>query len=86
MLAKNYSELLCNLTITTACAAIPSSRPVKPSFSVVVALILMRVLSSFNSSVICKIIASRCGVILGFSQIMVASIFTISPPLVLSNS
>ncbi len=60
-------------TVAIACAAMPSLRPVKPSFSVVVAFTLMRCGSMPMISASLAIIASRCGPTFGRSQMMVMS-------------
>src|SRR5690606_6484783 len=57
----------------TACAAMPSPRPVKPSFSLVVALTLTASTSTPVSLAISARIASACGPTLGRSQTTVMS-------------
>ena len=49
----------------TASAAMPSPRPVKPSFSVVVALTLTRSMATPRSSAMCAVMRTMCGAILG---------------------
>ena len=58
----------------------PSARPVKPSFSLVVALTATRPASTPAISAIRARIASRCGPIFGASQMSVASRWTMAPP------
>src|SRR5262249_9630768 len=60
-------------TVATAWAAIPSPRPVKPSPSVVVALMLTRSGSSVAKAATRAIMAERCGPMRGRSQISVTS-------------
>src|SRR5713101_76115 len=48
-------------TVATACAAIPSPRPVKPSLSVVVALTLTRDAAMSRIEATRSTIAARCG-------------------------
>ncbi|PAV67340.1 hypothetical protein WR25_01718 [Diploscapter pachys] len=69
------------LTVATACAAMPSPRPVKPSRSVVVALMLTRSSDSPSSAPMRVRMASRCGPIFGASQISVRSTKSMRPPL-----
>ncbi len=65
--------------VATACAAIPSPRPVKPSFSVVVALTLTRSGAMPRIAAIRSIIATRCGPIFGRSQMIVTSTAATAP-------
>src|SRR3954469_1312739 len=65
---------------TTACAAIPSLRPVKPNRSVVVALTDIRPASTPNRSASRRIMAAAWGVIFGCSQISVTSALISRPP------
>src|SRR6516162_5507410 len=46
-------------TVETACAAMPSPRPVKPSLSVVVALTLTRVVATSRIAATLSVIAAR---------------------------
>src|SRR5690606_28572846 len=57
----------------TACAAMPSPRPVEPSFSVVVALTLIAPSSTPSAAAMAARMAPTCGPIRGCSQTMVMS-------------
>ena len=72
MIYKNDYFLAIN---TVAYAEIPSSRPVKPNFSVVVALMDMSALSTDRHSAITACIFGICGFILGLSAQIVMSAF-----------
>ena len=72
--------------VATACAAIPSPRPVKPSCSVVVALTLTRSAGRPSSPATRATIAARCGPILGCSQIRVTSTCSMRPPAAATRS
>ena len=61
-------------SVQTASAAMPSPRPVKPSFSVVVAFTLTWSISTPQSAAILAHICAVCGDSFGASQITVASI------------
>src|SRR5690606_19211531 len=61
------------ITLAVAIAAIPSSRPMKPRRSFVVALIEMRPAEMFSMEAIASTMASRCGPMRGASQISVMS-------------
>ena len=65
--------------VATACAAMPSSLPVKPSFSVVVALTEMRDASTARIAARRAAIAAACGAIFGRSQIRVTSALASNP-------
>src|SRR5205809_4929862 len=62
-------------TVATAIAAIPSPRPIAPSPSFVVALMLTRAASSLSADAIFSRMAGICGAIFGASAINVASTF-----------
>ena len=59
---------------TVAYAAIPSCRPVKPNFSVVVALMEISSTSTGRTSAITRFISGICGFSFGRSAATVASI------------
>ena len=64
-------------TVATAIAAIPSPRPIAPSPSFVVALMLTRAVSRWSAAAIFSRMAGMCGAIFGASAINVASTFTV---------
>src|SRR5690606_9852670 len=67
-------------TVATAWAAMPSRRPAKPSFSVVVALTLTRSAGRSRTSAMRATMAAFNGRRRGASQITVTSTLTIIPP------
>src|SRR6185312_5152285 len=69
-----------NATLGVAIAAMPSLRPMKPSFSLVVALTEMRSGEMPSIAESSAVIAARCGPILGASQISVMSALAMRPP------
>src|SRR5690606_8559187 len=86
-LAKRQRQRAHSATSNTAaCAAMPSSRPVKPSFSLVVALILTRSSSIPSRCATFSRIASACGPTLGRSQITVMSALPTCHPRSASNA
>src|SRR6516164_1296173 len=66
--------------VAVAMAAIPSLRPMKPSFSLVVALTATRSSSTPAMAAMRARMASRCGPIRGASQMMVMSRWAMRPP------
>ncbi len=68
-------------TLTTAIAAIPSSRPANPSLSFVVALTPTFVSGIPNAAAMFFFMAAMCGNNLGASAMTLESTFTIVPPL-----
>ena len=71
---------------TVAYAAIPSCRPVKPNFSVVVALMEISSTSTWRTSAITRFISGICGFSFGRSAATVASILPNVYPASRSNS
>src|SRR5690606_26338836 len=67
-------------TVAVAIAAMPSPRPMKPSFSIVVAFTLTRPASMPAIAAMFRRIASACGAIFGASQSSVASSSAMRPP------
>src|SRR6056297_640519 len=72
--------------VTAACAAMPSSRPVKPSLSEVVALTETRSGAKPVMSAMASRMACAWGVIFGASQIRVTSILLILKPFSFASS
>src|SRR4029077_6725932 len=69
-----------NRTVAVAIATMPSPRPVKPSFSLVVALMATRLAAIPAIAAMRSRMASRCGETRGASQTTVTSRLAITPP------